>query len=297
MNYKVSTSILEQMRILLQQGQTATQVAKKLNLYPGTVLKYKRKYQLIPNRAPITKNENYFENLDTAEKVYWLGFIWADGCIMTFVRSKALVICLSSADRDHLEKFSKAIEYGGEIREYTNTMTLLANPNAVTKDYTQIRLPIYSKKLYDDLINLGLTPRKTYGVPDFSKIPKEFISHFIRGYFDGDGTAAFYKRTDSTDAMRIKVSITGQKESMVELKKLIEDDSGIHLNIYPHKDNNRTIELPGFSSMLKFKDYLYKDATKLTYLERKHNKFLEAEKYFLGGTYGQKHFGDREPGS
>lgn len=33
------------------------------------------------NSRKYTINENYFKNIDTEEKAYWLGFIYADGYI------------------------------------------------------------------------------------------------------------------------------------------------------------------------------------------------------------------------
>ena len=54
-----------------------------------------------------TVNKNYFSNIDTRNKAYWLGFISADGYV---VSNKSggnfeLGIELSYKDRDHLKAF------------------------------------------------------------------------------------------------------------------------------------------------------------------------------------------------
>lgn len=48
-------------------------------------------------------------------------------------------------------------------------------------------LNLNSKIMKNDLINLhGIMPWKSYDV-QFPFVPEEYLHHFIRGYFDGDG--------------------------------------------------------------------------------------------------------------
>lgn len=44
-----------------------------------------------------------------------------------------------------------------------------------------------SKEIYNDILLLGGKERKSL-ILEFPNIPHEYISHFIRGYFDGDGS-------------------------------------------------------------------------------------------------------------
>ena len=46
-------------------------------------------------------NENIFQQIDSNNKAYWLGFLAADGS----VKGNELSIGLSSKDRGHLAKF------------------------------------------------------------------------------------------------------------------------------------------------------------------------------------------------
>ena len=54
-----------------------------------------------------TYNHNYFENIDTKEKAYWLGFIYADGNVNK--AGSTLRINLQGKDHLHLAKFNKHI--------------------------------------------------------------------------------------------------------------------------------------------------------------------------------------------
>ena len=35
-------------------------------------------------------NKDYFEKINTSEKAYWLGFLYADGCITRFYKGEVL---------------------------------------------------------------------------------------------------------------------------------------------------------------------------------------------------------------
>lgn len=48
---------------------------------------------------------NYFTNIDTREKAYWLGMFYADGC----VHSNSNEISIGLKDQEHIEKFKQAI--------------------------------------------------------------------------------------------------------------------------------------------------------------------------------------------
>lgn len=67
---------------LYNKGISATGICKLLPYSSHTVLKYLRQNNVsIRNRASYKNsfNENYFENIDTQEKAYFLGLLMADG--------------------------------------------------------------------------------------------------------------------------------------------------------------------------------------------------------------------------
>lgn len=121
----------------------------------------------------INLDKNFFEFINTEEKAYWLGFIWADG----HVSQKApWFLVVQIKDRDHMEKLCKALSYDGTIKAVHGSGY---NPNAI-----HYRVAFCRRKLCDDLNNLGRNSNKDT-LPD---IDPSLMGHFLRGYFDGDGS-------------------------------------------------------------------------------------------------------------
>lgn len=117
-------------------------------------------------------NENVFETIDTKEKSYWLGFIYADGNIAKI--GNRVGFCLAIKDLNILCKFSKFIKDDNpQIKSYNN-------PNVVY-------YYVYSKKLKNDLMNCNIFPDKTHRT-EFPIIDDyELFLSFLLGFYDGDG--------------------------------------------------------------------------------------------------------------
>ena len=146
--------------------------------------------QLLPNRShkailsmaakhkinQWSYNENYFEEINSPEKAYWLGFIWADGYI---TKTNCFGIELAIKDKEHLEKFQQDLESNTKIKERSKV--------SFGKIHKSCILEFRNKKMVQDLQDKGIKTRKTYNL-SIPKINQEFYKDFIRGYFDGDGT-------------------------------------------------------------------------------------------------------------
>ena len=203
-------------------------------------------------------NKNFFSIIDTEEKVYWLGFICADGWLDE--RDKAVGIQLHNKDREHLIKFAGLFRVG--VRDYRNR-------NCVCS-----RCMVYSKQLYYDLIAKGVKPRKSLAdnVEVFNFVPNDLMNHFIRGWFDGDGSFAcnILKKT-------YIFSITGTFKILSKIFEIIKINTSIltkaKLYKYLHKNRIYDIRLGGKNQALKIKKWLYDKST--VYLTRKRNKFEE----------------------
>ena len=159
-----------------------------------------------------TKNENFFKNW-SPEMAYVLGFFTADGSMIKNKRG-AHFIEFQITDKSLLEK----------IRElFGSAHKISVRKNGPAEWKTIYRLQIGSKKMFGDLLTIGLAPRKTQRIK-LPNVPKEYFSHFVRGYFDGDGnvTVCTYKRkTRNNKPVTILQSgfISGCKKFLEELKK------------------------------------------------------------------------------
>lgn len=119
-------------------------------------------------------NLDFFENINTEEKAYWLGFIEADGSVSDYDKTlhKTMRLAVSLKDEEHLKTFAKIFNRNLYYRQ-----------NAVILD-------INSCEIWQDLINLGILPGKTYldNSNIIKNVPDNLINHFVRGVFDGDGS-------------------------------------------------------------------------------------------------------------
>jgi hypothetical protein len=123
-------------------------------------------------------NHEFFSKIDTEEKAYWLGFIYADGNVPQGVGSFS--ITLKDSDRMHLEKLKAALEYTGPIKTIERS--------TIDKDFKYSKLEVFSNALATDLFSKGVVPAKSMIVAPPAGIPKALERHFIRGMWDGDGT-------------------------------------------------------------------------------------------------------------
>ena len=167
-------------------------------------------------------NEDFFENIDTEEKAYWLGFIYADGYIqLRKDGADRLGITLSAEDITHLEKFKKDIKATNPIRTYHGS-----GYNS-TGSYSKIEL--VSQKTVNDIKNKGVVESKTYILkfPDNNQVPEHLLRHFVRGYLDGDGCISKTTRkkydyatfsigfTGTADVLKGILSFLGKRDAKI----------------------------------------------------------------------------------
>ena len=156
-------------------------------------------------------NENYFKEIDNEAKAYFLGFIFADGCVYIRKRKnsfeKMFRINLAEQDKHILEILKKELNHSAELNFIEGKEFTSPTNNKVYKRQNQYAIYISSIDFVNNLINLGLGNRKTYMELSIPNIPKELIRHFIRGYFDGDGCKDKYsiKFTSKTKNLLLNI--------------------------------------------------------------------------------------------
>lgn len=214
-------------------------------------------------------NKDYFQIIDTADKAYWLGFLYADGCILQYIKnekiqSMGLELSLCRADRNHLKKLLDCLDSNIPIHDRINKLN--------GKEYKSSRINVCCTKMCYDLIKLGCTPKKTYDLkfPTNDIVPEEFKRDFIRGFFDGDGCISIQ---DSKN--HIELSLSGVAEILEELVNYLVNNKIICVYPKMYKDkrsNTKSFYIYGDNAK-DFLDYIYQDAK--TYLDRKYNKYID----------------------
>lgn len=214
----------------------------------------KRGEYLTPRRKIYSEDVNYFENIDSEEKSYFLGFIFADGYIHKHYKSKGgyIGIHIHKNDIEILEMFKKSIKSTGVI--YTHG------------DYSIIR--IHNKKLVSDIEKLGCVERKSL-ILDFPLIDDLYLHHFMRGYFDGDGSI----RYSGGKIRKCQCGITSSHIFIEKYMNILVEKCNINKIKTYNRDNCYCFDYSGRGNCTKIYNFLYKDAT--TFLKRKKDKFEE----------------------
>ena len=203
------------------------------------------------------RNSDIFERIDSKEKAYWLGFLYADGGIVKNV----LRVNLSEKDEAHLYKLKQFLECSRhEIKHNDKTVG--------EKTFPIVYLSLGDKKLISDLERLGCVPRKSLILkfPTSSQVPREFLSHFIRGYFDGDGSVSVYKKKN-----RIQISFTGTFNFLESLKTELKNPM---LKI-ENKEKFGVLHFDGKEQVYSIYKYLYQNSYSDIELERKKKIFQD----------------------
>lgn len=116
---------------------TVKEIAVILKVTKSTVYKKLKKYNLLKTSRTCNRysvNQEFFKDIDTEEKAYWLGFLYADGCIYKGAskNSYRMQINIQASDSDVLEKFKNSIQANNPItyktiQEKHNIATLKIN--------------------------------------------------------------------------------------------------------------------------------------------------------------------------
>lgn len=214
-------------------------------------------------RAPGTTklyrcDDGYFNNISTEHQAYWLGVLFADGNVQKGKDTHSGRIILSSIDTQWIDLFKKDIKYSGNIYEETHKV--------FQKKISKISLS--SEQMYQDLINLGCVPEKSM-IIRIPAIPLNLMSHFIRGYFDGDGTVGVYKNSNKWNTYTLRSGFCSGSQEFLEAISLFIPTN----NKTVKKTKNRNLYSINLSvnDSISLYQYMYTDAT--IWLPRKREKF------------------------
>ncbi|MDF9480202.1 LAGLIDADG family homing endonuclease [Bacillus cereus] len=184
---------------------------------------WKRKYDI---------TEDYFKTWSN-NMAYILGFIAADGVIQ-----KESYI---------LEDIKKELKTNQPLYQNKKTGVYMLNIN--------------SKTIKDDLINIhGIMPCKSFNI-EFPIVPEEYLHHFVRGYFDGDGYVKYETYT---------VNFVGGSYNFMNSLHQILQNRNLRADLLNQNKHYRVI-LSGRKSIQLFSNWIYKD--KDIYLHRKYEVF------------------------
>ena len=237
---------------LYNEHGTLKKVAGIYNVSPQTISRLMDHYSIKRNNKNLGNkqhffNEDYFSNVDNQDKAYWLGFIMADGCIYEGTKNTyRLQINLKYEDVSHLNRFQEAINsnYSIQRKEINNSIVAI--------------LKINSTKMCKDLMKAGVTERKSL-ICKFPSIKEELYSHFIRGYFDGDGCISLTLNSK----IRKEFSIVGGESMIASFSDILKLD----VHSLTNREHLKCVRTSDKTKIIELYNYLYKDCN--YFLQRK----------------------------
>lgn len=212
-------------------------------------------------------DEKYFDKIDTPNKAYILGFLYADG--HNGISKGTISMSLEENDFQILEDIRKELKSDKPL-EYLD----YSNKHDFGYSYkNQYRLLIFSTHMCKSLEKIGMVSNKSL-VLTFPNIEENLFSHFIRGYFDGDGS--IYRYTKANGGYQHNLTITSTNSFCQTLSDIIYQHTGAHVGIYDascHNGITKVATVSGKNMVKKFMDWIYQDAE--LYLQRKHDRYLD----------------------
>jgi hypothetical protein len=212
----------------------------------------------------IYKNE--LKIIDSNEKAYLLGLFYSDGCVSI---KSGYKVKLSLVDEQLIKDLSKIFTF------FQQTKFDYGKYNK--KQKIQYAIERSLKSLALDLISNGVLPNKSGENFNNLKLPilkESFYSHFIRGYFDGDGSInASTKRPNIRRAEICSVS----KDFLIEIKNKLELNK-IQCPIFREKKQYGygwkklyVLEWVKSQDIFDLREFLYRDSN--LHLDRKKELF------------------------
>lgn len=216
-------------------------------------------------------HEDIFNEINSEQSAYLLGFYVADGTIT----NNKLCFQLSKSDLEHLNLIKSLISPNSKTRitkENVNKQGIKTNG--------MCSFDIRSEHICSVLEDYGLGKHKTYLSKSIKNIvPDEYMWHFIRGYFDGDGCVSssnVKKIVKGKEYKYINVGwtiISHDKTLLEEIQEFIQKDLNVEITLYPDKKGNFLVGTHSKKVFPLIYDNLYKNAT--IFMLRKYEKFKD----------------------
>ncbi|MDI6840675.1 MAG: LAGLIDADG family homing endonuclease [bacterium] len=204
-------------------------------------------------------NEKFFKEWSSAS-AWVLGLLFTDGCVSLY-GSGNYEVTLASIDYSLLLK----------VKNLMKSTHPIIRPNKNQPNLYMFRFA--RDEIINDLIKLGMVQHKSL-ILKFPQIPQQFLRHFIRGCWDGDGTVFLEKGANKG----LRTSYTsGSKEFIYTMEQLLQTEAGLSKQKIYRRGKSFYFKY-GHTDSVKLFHYFYGNVSPDMYLERKYKKFLEGMK-------------------
>lgn len=247
----------------INNGHSLKETSIKFNINYCTLrqnlikFNYRKPSRIGKKKKQISFDENYFDHIDTFNKAYFLGLLLSDGYVCKTAYGKKVGIALQLNDQYILEEFKKDINLKTNIYTYKNSCKIVLSG---------------SNHIVEKLEEYGIIENKSrceYAVPN---IPSNYLSSFIRGYFDGDGCITIKSTGYSCVSIcsNSNLFINSLKETLLSIS-----NNFINIRVRTEQGNRKNplyvLYITRINDQNIFKDIIYSDDG--CRLIRKYDKF------------------------
>lgn len=211
-------------------------------------------------------NESFFDIIDSEEKAYFLGFLFADGC--NVLHRNRISIGLNEKDYTLLKRLNDLLFKENCIKINKQLSSHKIGERLCKSSGRSITLHINSKHISSVLNEIGMIPRKSSVVSFPTCIPDKLLRHFVRGYFDGDGSLIKYKSKRG-----FSIKIASSKSFCAQLKQIVIQHVGVNGILCDESNAYSCFVISGMYNSKMFCDWIYSGAT--IKLERKFCRYIE----------------------
>lgn len=239
---------------------TLKEIGNELGYCSRTIFEKTKMLQLKPEYIHHVSccDERFFvrENW-SCELAYVVGLMLADGHISKY-DSTHWSVALALCDKDVIYKLKnitghKAGIYGRKLKS----------------GKTYYRIEFSGRKIWQFFTGLGMNNHKSHSAMWPVGLPKEYVSHFLRGLFDGDGCISF------AQGIYPRINIVGTEKVIKGVGNAFDDYNTIRKCT---AKSSWVIWYNGLKA-INFLNYVYQGSTEAIRMDRKYNKYLKALKW------------------
>jgi DNA-binding CsgD family transcriptional regulator len=196
-------------------------------------------------------DHSYFDNIDSEQKAYFLGYMFADG--YNNEQEGYFLLTLHPKDVEVLTSFKNALQTEAPVRVKQRERS------------PYCKLLVHSKRLSERLAELGCVQAKTFKITFPNWLNPNLYNHFVRGYFDGDGSISDVNRAK----FKSFIDILGTTSFISTLADIVSKLCNVRTKIiaHPRSLGIERVNVRGNNQVKRVVSWLYQDAT--VFLSRK----------------------------
>ncbi len=254
-------------KLYIQDHISMTKIGEKFQVSKTVIRRILTKQTVEIRTDNHTYKANYraFQNIDSAEKAYWLGFIAADGCVFERETNGSVKLNIHQRDEEILIKLKNFLQSNVPIRH-------IIQNDGFSNNTPMSRIDFNSLEMVQDFKQLGVPPKKSLILKP-PLIQEQYFLPYIAGYFDGDGSIFQLKNNEWG------ISIEGTKEILEWINSILHISSILEQRNINSDKNNYYIRCGGTKKPYEIMKKIYESTP--VHLERKYQKFLELHSRFI----------------